>query len=69
MNPPIPEWNSLSNDEREHLSRFWRESVCSCCQYAQGGSYFYDEIRKILIAREQRYNAATMAGPPAEHWT
>jgi hypothetical protein len=58
-NPPVPEWNNLTNDERTMLVDVWE---MHSCPHACGGSpiYFYAEIRKILKDRERRILAATM---------
>jgi len=58
-NPPVPDWNSLSNDERVKLCDVWE---MHSCPHACGGSviYLYEEIRKVLKERERRVLEATM---------
>jgi hypothetical protein len=64
-NPPMPDWNELSNQERLAITREVGDGDCGCCQCSCGDSFhIYDEIRKILKVRERRYFEATMAGPP-----
>jgi hypothetical protein len=59
--PPMPEWNGLSNEDRNQLCEKWEIWSCphSCGGDASG---FYDAIRRTLIQREKRVLAATMAG-------
>jgi hypothetical protein len=66
-NPPVPEWNSLTNEERSALCRIYDMYGCRCCEDNDLVFYLYLEIRKVLQGRERRYLEATMAGPPAEH--
>ncbi len=60
-NPPVPEWNGLSNEERTELCKEWE---FYSCPHSCGGdaSNFYDAIRKVLKKREKRVLEATMAG-------
>lgn len=67
-NPPIPEWNNLTNEERVALCKIGDMHSCPCCQDDNPAVYLYLEIRKVLQQRERRYLAATMAGPPTEHY-
>lgn len=67
-NPPVPEWNSLTNDERVALSRVGDMYSCPCCSGNNPAFYLYQEIRRVLQKRERQYLAATMAGPPADHF-
>lgn len=59
-NPPMPDWNDLSNEERSAIVAL-DDGGCCCCQYPSWTAY--DEIRKILKERERRYFLATMNGP------
>ena len=63
-NPPMPEWNALTNDERMSLDSTWG---MYSCPHSCGGDviYVYAAIRELLRKREQRYFKATMEGPPA----
>lgn len=60
-NPPVPEWNSLNNEERTELVKAWEYSSCP---HACGGApiHFYDTLRRVLKKRERRYLEATMNG-------
>ena len=66
--PPVPEWNSLTNEERAALCEIGDMCSCPCCRDNNPAFYLYQEIRKVLRKRERRYLAATMAGPPSEHY-
>lgn len=61
-NPPVPDWNALSNEDREGILREWE---FHSCPHSCGGdaAAFYEEIRKVLLDRERRIFRATMAGP------
>lgn len=61
-NPPMPEWNNLSNDEKEIIIREGEMYSCSCCG-DDAGFYVYLKVREILRIRERRFLDATMAGP------
>lgn len=63
-NPPIPDWNELSNEEKEAIEQEWE---IHSCPHACGGDvlYVYKAIRDALKQREVRIFKATMAGPPA----
>lgn len=63
MSPTMPDWNSLSNDERVAIIKEGEMYSCSCCG-GDAGFYVYQEIRKILLEREKQYLQATMGGPP-----
>lgn len=65
-NPPMPDWNDLTNEERSELSDLIDGAQCSC--QPKIAHYAYGAIKKVLKVRERRYLAATMAGPPAEHF-
>jgi hypothetical protein len=65
-NPPMLEWNNLSNEERTALVDAIDGGRCRCCDAATA-SYAYEEIRKLLKKRERRYFQATMDGPPENH--
>lgn len=62
-NPPMPDWNDLSNDERSAIVEEGERYGCQCCG-SDAGFYVYEEIRRVLRERERRYFQATMAGPP-----
>lgn len=61
-NPPAPEWNSLSNDERTAICRVGEMYSCPCCGTGDAPFYIYLEIRKVLKEREKRVLKATMDG-------
>jgi len=67
VNPPMPDWNDLSNEEKMAIDTSWETHSCP---HSCGGSvtYVYDAIREALRERERRYFNATMAGPPADHF-
>lgn len=58
-NPPMPDWNALSNEDRVRLERAWEYSSCP---HACGGDplHFYEELRSVLKQRERRYLEHTM---------
>lgn len=60
-NPPMPEWNSLSNEERSTIIREGEMYSCSCCG-SDAGFYVYLKTREMLRQRERRYLVATMEG-------
>jgi len=62
--PPMPEWNGLSNEDRDQLCSDWE--VWSCPHSCGGDAFnYYDAIREVLKAREQRILKATMEFNPA----
>lgn len=65
-NPPAPEWNSLSDEERTALVKAWEYSSCP---HACGGDpiHFYETLRQVLRKREKRVLAATMLGDGDEY--
>jgi hypothetical protein len=62
-NPPVPDWNELSNEDKAAIQEAWE---IHSCPHSCGGEvlYVYEAIRDALKAREQRVFEATMAGPP-----
>ena len=58
-NPPMPEWSNLRNEEREAVVQSWE---MYSCPHAYHGDVlgFYEDVRKVLQARERRYAEATM---------
>lgn len=66
-NPPVPEWNNLSDAEKSKIMEAWE---IHSCPHACGGDviYVYAAIRKALKERERRVLRATMDGPPTEHF-
>jgi len=64
-NPPVPDWNELNNEERGALCDAWE---FSSCPHACGGDplHFYDELRRVLKARERRIFEAIMAYQPTK---
>lgn len=63
-NPPVPEWNNLTNDQRTALCDAWEYSSCP---HACGGDplHFYSKLREVLIERERAIFKATMAFQPS----
>jgi hypothetical protein len=60
----LPDWNSLSNDERCELVKF-AEDHCCACRIHLGGQYaldMYNKFRNVLDERERRLTRATMEG-------
>lgn len=58
-NPPLPEWNELSDEHKAELDKAWE---FSSCPHACGGdsAHFYDTLRRILREREKTIFESTM---------
>jgi len=67
INPPVPEWEALTYDERNEIEKAWEYSSCP---HSCGGDPLavYDAIREVLQQRERRIFRATMDGPPDYHF-
>jgi hypothetical protein len=61
-NPPVPDWNDLSNEEKAEIDRAWE---MYSCPHSCGGDVLgvYNAIRDALKLRERRIFEATMDGP------
>jgi hypothetical protein len=60
-NPPMPDWNNLSNEDRDRIVEYLEYSMCPCCRHRN--STIYEDIREALKEREKRYFRSTMDGP------
>ncbi len=59
-NPPMPDWNSLSNEDRDTIMRDGEVFLCSCSCDNDAQFYLYEVIRRVLKERECRVFRATM---------
>jgi hypothetical protein len=58
--PPMPEWNALSNEDRQNITDKWDDDD----RWGTTAWDGYGIIRRALQKREQRFLEATMKGPP-----
>ena len=62
INPPMPEWNALRNEETTSLTESWE--MFSCPHSCSGDALsFYNAVRELLQEREKRIFQATMDMP------